>query len=772
MIRSALRVMILMLLCNGTAGMAAPIQLFSGEHGDFTRLVISSGAIHDWVLGRIDGGYELRLTGTNATFDLSQAFNKITHDRLVDLAAPADGGRLQLLVPKDVSATAMALADGKIVIDLKTGHPADRSPFEKRLPDLGAGAQKGIAPSQGSAAHAPYPGGTIPFLADGNRDSTLPLYWRHALQTNEAAPAAVGPPPASPETAPKENSASDPDRAPGVLAVEMELLRQLGRAASQGLVTVPNPAERRHLRHLPPSDPAPRPAEVDDHIEFHVETGIDATGREGAKPQRLTSEGTECPDAALTDMAGWDQKDGVPLTLARARSDLVGEFDRPDPAAVLQLVHFYMASGLGAEAQNAISAFKSRIPDADLLSEIAGLMDGQPPSQGSRLAKLASCDTSIALWAVLAASDDRARGNTNFEAVIRGFSGLPPSLRNLTANALSQHLIDAGRAADAASIRNAIARSEPSGEGNVLLLDARIEASFGQDRDALARYRRLAERDDAPGAEATQRVLELQLASGATVDAATVDRVAALAFEHRTDSQGPALASLEIRARGALGDFPEAFRRLTEVRTTLPNADFSVATDDLFARAAENAADSVFLKAVYGSPSNLTRLGSRARLAVATRLIHDGLASRATAILGDLSDTSDGRLLRARAALQQFDPATAQSLLAGLNNPDAQDLRVAAAALGASGNTLSIVPAVALDAAAVTDSDLGKALRKLGYSSDGPNKAEVAAPPTLEAGRAEVAGAQTLATDIAALLEAAKTPGEPPDSGSSVTESQ
>ena len=47
---------------------AETIQIRSGEHAGFTRLVLEPETTHDWQLGRTTTGYELRMTGEDLNF--------------------------------------------------------------------------------------------------------------------------------------------------------------------------------------------------------------------------------------------------------------------------------------------------------------------------------------------------------------------------------------------------------------------------------------------------------------------------------------------------------------------------------------------------------------------------------------------------------------------------------------------------------------------------------------------------------------------------------
>ena len=75
---------------------AEVIQVQSGDHPGFTRLVLAIPDGRDWQLGRQGDDYVIDTGGPTDSFDLTQAFNLIGRNRLAALLAQAAPGRLHL----------------------------------------------------------------------------------------------------------------------------------------------------------------------------------------------------------------------------------------------------------------------------------------------------------------------------------------------------------------------------------------------------------------------------------------------------------------------------------------------------------------------------------------------------------------------------------------------------------------------------------------------------------------------------------------------------
>ena len=91
-------ILILLLACFPIGAAAQKIVVRSGEHGDFSRLAFSFSTPVEWKMGRVSGGYEIRLKGNGNVIDTSGVFQRIAHDRIKDISVSQDNTNITLTV--------------------------------------------------------------------------------------------------------------------------------------------------------------------------------------------------------------------------------------------------------------------------------------------------------------------------------------------------------------------------------------------------------------------------------------------------------------------------------------------------------------------------------------------------------------------------------------------------------------------------------------------------------------------------------------------------
>lgn len=730
---------VLLLLAAGASALwADTVKVQAGDHGGFTRLVISAGEKAGWSLGRTIDGYELRLTDPQARFDLGRIFDKIERRRIADIGPASRAGALGVTLACDCHATAFAMSGGRIVIDIADG-PADRtSAFEQ---DFGVSDEGQQASDKDVASVAP----PSPLASDGSSPATL--VFRRAAEPAAALPPvwqgygsaivggvempgtgkAVSDPPASasdpattapPATLPPltlDDFATPqppiplaiPD--PSARAAEDELLRQLSRAASQGLVTLPDPtvtqaADPAPARQDPPESPRtatdghtpPDPPPASPAQSFFAETSLDRDSRATALSRHLTPTGTGCtPDSDLT-VAGWGTGASVATQISAARADLTHEFDRADPQAVERLAKLFLFLGMGHEARQVLIAFPVKVPNAQLLADIGTLLDGGTLGPQSPLQGMRDCDTQVALWSFLAAPTPEDVRHVDMSNVVRAFSGLPAELRHILARPLASRMSAIGAEDAARSVRNALARKVGTADREVGMLDAERALGEGRLPVAEAGLDRLAAGNDQIAAQAVLYGVTARLGQAKAPPAKLVEAAAALAFEKQGSPDGAAFAQAAILGQAALGNFDEAVTTYRRWRDGQPEVDRAGAAAALLDIVTDKADDGHFLSIFFGEAEMVAATPAEApvRLKLARRLADLGFGQEARGILGpEMAQSDAGHLLLAKVALTLFQPQEAQVLLAGLDGPDAMALR--AEALAMAGNPRAAAPLLA-----------------------------------------------------------------------------
>ncbi len=630
-----LRFLLFVFALSATAARAETVRVLSGEHSDFTRLVMEFDGPVGWQVGRTVDGYELRVDAPDLSFDVSGVFDIIPRDRLAAIWVDPRTSTLRLGLACDCHAIPFAYRPNIVVIDLRSGPAPQGSSFEL---SLGGASLPALA-----TAEAPRP-----------RARPAP---RASLQIVELPkrPAVVDPTILFPSTA-----------TPEMEQTRADLLQQFGRAASAGLIEVEDPV-------FPAPDPATRIAADSlgvDPLGVEVRPGARANPA-NVEPEGLGLNGEECrPDAAL-DVASWG--DGRPFVeqVAEARGRLLGEFDRPDPASVAGYVQLLLHFGFGAEARNAVETLAPDHPDAELWRTLALAVDGERPIAAGPFAGQSACPGAAALWAALTVTEPGPFTNEAAQGIRSAFSALPVGLRRHLGPGLAERLLAAGEVPVAQAIRDAIWRAPgPLGEG-ARVIDARLEASRGNVEAAAKEFAGVAAQGGDQAAEAVIALVDTRIALGQPVEATTVTEIAAHRHEREGTDLVPALLRAEMLARASSNDVDAAL-------SLAEGAVDPESVQDMWQVIADLAPDSaILLHAVLAPEEPRPTDRPATALRIGERLLGLGLAEAALRWLPVPAATEEGRVLLAQAELARGDARAALRQLAGLAGPQVEAVRAA-----------------------------------------------------------------------------------------------
>ncbi|GMG83643.1 hypothetical protein LNKW23_28560 [Paralimibaculum aggregatum] len=717
------------LLLIASAAGAQPVEtaLLPDPSGP-ARLTLAHWPEGGWVLGQKGRQVEIRFPGTALDIDLAAL------DRLgPDWAARLAGAETALAAGDTVLRLDLACACGVAL----TGDREARLAIDIIGPALPPGPAlraRGPAPIR-----APHP---VPRL-------------------DPAAEAPI-----------RQRQAPIPD---DLAATRDRLVAQLERAAAAGLITLDGQLPGRNGtadRPAAPETPAPDPGAADrrDDPPGAEPAGTApppepaADGEPGAPEMSLADRGREspspappvaaadrpgpasrahqatgrrdCPTAAAFALPQPVQGSDFIDALAALNSGLLGEFDRPDPAAAFRLARFYIAHELGAEALTVLANFGPapgagpEIRDeALLLAALARAIDGLPQSAGSPLAR--NCPGPHRLWQALAAAAPGpapARLSSSGEAErLAALEALPDPLRGHLAVRLGLAAAGAEDWAAARAYRSLARRGDRAGRrpgAARRLLDARLFRQSGETDAALRELRRLWA---AGGPEAAEGLLllaemitagELPPAEGG--DPANTHRLrldlGALAFIERGSAAGARALVAEARLQALALGRTAALDLLALGRDdgSLGETGHAAAVAQLAETVPDNAEDMPLALLHARHPERyaaaLAEPGFRTALARSYGAI--GLPARGEALLstGDLADPELARAL-ARAHLGADAPADALRLARQLP-ADASRAEIEAAALAALGR-----PAEALAALRGADAGSPEALARLAWQA-------------------------------------------------------
>jgi len=618
---------------------AETARVYSGEHEDFTRLVIELPGGGDWTVGKTPTGYTFASGAeTQPVFDLSEVWNRIPRTRLQALRADPETGSLQLTLACQCHVFPFEYRAGVIVLDIKPGPAPAQSVFEQPFDTSGPVA-------------VPYP---PPEVAAATYD------WLDLTRN----------------TSPWVPKASDLPLDTGGVSLDplrAELLEEISRAATRGVIDMVLPGK-------PPEVVAVKNEELPwTQIRIGVPDDPRVSGTDAAKGD-LTPNGEACAPDEQFAFSDWGAGRLPREIIVEARTGLFGEFDVVDPDAVLDAVRLHLFLGFGAEA----AQYASLLPDDDRPEEhesllsLARLVDGDPDQKSPFLGMLV-CDGAAALWGVLAHTRLPPGQDVNTDAVVRTFLALPSHLRVSLGPPLVEKLLEHEEPEAARMIRNAVERTPETPAETVDLLDVSAELHAGRPDTAF---------DHA----------EAAMDKGGS----GLDEMMALveAHFHRAEPLSPEVATSLQAFEKEVGDpasRAELMRALalSQVLSGQTDAGFATAeqhgveVSDLFQVAFLLAGDDAFLRhAVRPGGSEAIDVTPEVELDVAGRLLDLGFGDAALMWIDPVGpdDSADRRRVAAEAEFARGDARRAITLLVGLDEPEDESLRARALVqLGALG---------------------------------------------------------------------------------------
>lgn len=674
------------------------VRLLSGEHESFTRLVLVLEKDSSWRLGRTNSGYALELARPGVAVDLSTAFDLIPRERVKRLAYSRDSQRLEITSDCPCHIAGFQIGGRTIVLDIADGpappgHPHD-GPIDTTPPPTAAPPSARILPAP--------PEEKLPRQARIAEQALPPLLsarMRRRYDRPLALPERRGavrepPPPSTPQISPARPSPerTDPfreaEQRQRIATIEAELLKQLARAGSQGMVAA-NP----EFGASAPNGSSPRDAP---RVSPHPVENIDAiTGVDRAMPQMATPE----PDARRACLPAEDFRflaadpGREPHQLiARPRTALLQEFDAPDVDAAQALTRAYLALGFGAEARQVVERYLSGTEGAAFYSSIASVLDADPDVAGPALVGQANCPGPVSFWALLAGPVPASVADSTARDVIAAASDLPVHLRRWLVPRLAQKLLGKGHSEIAASLRDTLSRTEGDHGSDYRMMQAALAergdvAAGGDSADpnasrqsAVGLLEEVARTNDPAAPEALLEIIRLHEQRGQVLSPERFELAEALIFEHRGTGLARAFHVALAPAHARDGAFSKAFAHLEQAAALPPPAENDPLpearslTSRILARAASHED---FLRILF-DPAQ-TDLGARtapeAAYAIAERLLALGFPKKALDQSDTLPPEPKYRLMRVRALMALGHNQRALASLAGLQGRQSDALR-------------------------------------------------------------------------------------------------
>lgn len=623
--------------------LAVPVDVTSGEHDGFTRIVLNFGTQIDWEFGRTIDGYSFRPIGEDGAYDLRPVFDKIGKSRLAAISVNAKTSELNIGFACACHAIPFEFRPGIIVIDLRDGPPPKGSSFEEPLQEMAASTASrlpDLAAEQKAAAENNAP------------DSQIASYnWLD--QFSKPAPDF------SFQTL--KDLAPMPSTTPDLQPLRDQLLRQLSRGATDGVIDLA----------IPKSDqPIPPKAEVEAARVALGELGGVSTKTVRTPDSAKGAQGTLCILSEDLNIASWGNSDPISLQLAADMTQLSGEFDQANPEAVTRAAQTRLFLGFGLEARQILQAFPSVAANEPVLQSLSYLVDGEADPVPA-FAGQGACNTAAALWASLSDLEITQISQIDTKAVILAFSAIPNHLSDFIGPILVDRILSLGDEDTASTLRNIVLRASAEVSSEMAVMQAEVDLAKGEAASAEKHLENAQEGVSFTTAKALIALVDSRATQGLPIKKETVTALESMQSEMADAEIGPEIAVALIHAKASSGDFAAAFAALD---------DYPAQAAKVWQMLAKLSEDSAFLTYAITPPSqSIYALDTAVVTGIAQRLLDLGMAENALSWLAQ-GGTTEGQLL-GQIHVARKDGAAALAALQGEDAPQAAHLRAMAQSL-------------------------------------------------------------------------------------------
>lgn len=633
---------------------AQAIVVRSGEHENFTRLVMQLPSGVTWQIDTSGNRSTLVLENHDQGFDLSNAFAIIPRLRLQALVARQS--ELELQMGCSCSVEGFTEQNGYLVIDVS-------------------------GPPEESVSEPPTTTAEIPPSPFSFGD----LLWQSEETSPQLAPTDV---PDPDNTNTTEEVRMEPANQELARETQRRLVQAYARAISIGLV---DPV----VETLPvaPREPQKEPAaEIFDSSETEI-TVVNSLGDNirvttskdvlnTSSPDHIGLLGGTCPDPARIDIANWATDETFSVQIGRTNQHLHDDIGRLQEDEILRRTRLYLHFGFGAEAYQTlftIPQLATRYPELIDLSQV--MEHGFMPNP-RQLHLYADCNSDYALWGILSAEQLPDEQAVDINAALRGLEKLPGHLKTFLGQELSARLAQRGDLENAMIAKRSFERVPETNGQTPRLVDAQIADLQNEPEAAREILAEIVAIDASESPEAVMQLVENHIQSGKPVPADVALLAETYVIELRNTPYETPMYRAHVMASAASGQFSKAFDMLIDPPLNITKVLRAELANFLASELANAAEDIDFLERFYASiPRIEESLNAPARIALARRLVELGFYESALDLSAnpvDLTDSKDARLLAAELYLYQARYAEGLAMIGQNDSPEALALRARA----------------------------------------------------------------------------------------------
>lgn len=671
-------VVVLALVLGGTECFAADNAIVrAGEHAGFSRVVLYLPARVGWTLDGANEKRTLTLQSGAVDWDLSETFSRLTQERIKAITPLRDATGLSLDLACACDIEAFWHGASMLVVDVRGPQTGDAADAEMPAP-VSTTQQDGNA-NEASSLGLDAAGIVTASRLAGGQQMALSLAAEGLLAARQADTPA---PQAAVSQNARQTLAREVARATG-LGLLQGMRAERADDPARGMAVPPGPDETA-ADHDESTDPA-----SGGHMILHTSSDQPLNHRQ---PQTVqTAQGRHCIADESVAVSEWGTDAPFAKQIGDARRAILNADARHRPDASLSLARLYVFFGFGAEARQIITSEALDGDGGEIVGSMARIVD-QPDSDVPIFAGQTDCASDVALWSSLA-HRFRPQGATNSDAVLRAFSALPPHLKGLLGPRLVSGFDRLGQSETADRLRRIINRTSDRAASPEFADATTIERLEATESHTERRSLAVVVENTDLSAQALLELVDGRLAAGDVVPQDWAELLGSYALQLRGTKSGIALRHSNIAALAASGRYDSAVDALVRYGPDLDAPDLEQTTDMVAAYIARRASDINFLKILgYAEFSNGLDLSGPVGNDIARRFLKLGFPAKATEFLAGNAQASaqtERRLLRAEAALARFAPEEAIASIAGMQSPEAEEIRARA---GADISTTSDAP--------------------------------------------------------------------------------
>lgn len=533
-------------LTLATQSSARVIEVRSGEHDTFSRIIMSIPVGTKWNLTQGENSAQLRVRLPDIKFDTSKVFDKIPHTRVTSVFQSRLGGPLQFTIQCKCNVTGFVQSGTLLVIDIQD------------FPETDSPSLVHVAATKYSFSHV-LPTDTVGTAFTWGFSSDTSTYMSDSIDTHNLDNL--------PKVTPRITAKSPPP-APleimqtNVNSSEARLLAQINRAASQGLLApiLPNGSLPNNITKKTHPLTNSKQLKKSLHVNLRVVTAVDreladATGVLDHRDGRIV-----CVSSELVSVQDWGNTTAFGQQIGLRRSELYGEFDSVSQLNVTKLARNFLYFGFGAEAKQILKLNSDK--KNYILTSIAEIFDyGFTKSRNAFLGQ-ENCTSVVALWAYLAEQKTPNTTRVHKKSILNAFFHLPQHLKILVGPNLSQKFMDSGDTQSAGFVLRNISRTAPALDPALALAQANATLHHNDTEAAISQFTSIAQSDSDKSPQAMIDLIDVLFSTRRATSPEVPELISTYLSEFRNSDIGNSLYNAHILSLALNGEFDRAFAAL------------------------------------------------------------------------------------------------------------------------------------------------------------------------------------------------------------------